>query len=334
VIAFGTHLIEKFGCTIDFIYKDGFNVSEVNDTLSEGDSPADITLSMSKTMQVFSVFYHNNKYDLLFALGDRYEMFAAVAAAAPFNIKIAHIHGGETTLGAIDNSFRHSITSFSTLHFVTTDIYKKRVTEILGNEDFIFNVGALSIDNLKNIAFYSVSEFKKEYGIDLSKPTVLITFHPETVAYEKNEQYIHEITRALWQMNDYQLIITMPNADTMGHIIRKHLEEFGENRPETWLVESFGVKGYLSAMKHCAFMLGNTSSGFVEAAWFPKIVINLGDRQKGRILTDNIIPTPIVTGNILASVIKAEEMKITTGCNIYGSGQTADRIVEILKNYY
>ncbi len=332
VIAFGTHLIEKFGRTVEFIYNDGFNVTEVSDTLCDGDSPADITMAMSKTMMAFSVFYDKNIYDLLFALGDRYEMFAAVAAAAPFNMKIAHIHGGETTLGAIDNAFRHSITSFSTLHFVTTELYRKRVAEILGNEDNIFNVGALSIDNLKNMEFYSVAEFKAKYGIDLSKPTILMTFHPETVAFEKNEQYIQEVIKALWQMTDYQLIITMPNADTMGKVIRKHLEELGKNRPETWLVESFGVKGYLSAMNHCSFMLGNTSSGFVEAAWFPKIVVSLGDRQEGRILTENIIPTEINSNKIMSSVMKAEEMKITTNCNIYGDGHTASRIVDILKN--
>jgi len=334
VIAFGTHLLEKYGRTIEFIYNDGFAVTEVENTMSEGDSPTHIVNAMSKTMKAFSLFFEKSNYHLLFALGDRYEMFAAVAASAPFNMKIAHIHGGETTLGAIDNAFRHSITSFSCLHFVTTEIYKKRVTEITGSEDNIYNVGALSIDNLMNMELYSIPDFKAEYGIDLSKPTILITIHPETVAFEKNEQYIQEIVGALKQLTDYQLVITMPNADTSGQIIRNYFQKFGENSPGTWLVESFGVKGYLSAMKHCSFMLGNTSSGFVEAAFFPKTVINLGDRQKGRILTDNIIPVQITTGNILNAVVKAEQMPVTVNCNIYGDGKAAEKITDIVKQKF
>ncbi len=132
VIAFGTHLLEKYGRTVEFIYRDGFTIAEVENTMSEGDSPTHIAQAMSKTMQAFSLFFEKSDYHLFFALGDRYEMFAAVAASAPFNLKIAHIHGGETTLGAIDNAFRHSITSFSCLHFVTTEIYKNRVAEITG----------------------------------------------------------------------------------------------------------------------------------------------------------------------------------------------------------
>lgn len=334
VIAFGTHVLEKYGRTVEFIYQDGFTVTEVENTMSEGDSPTHIAQAMSKTIQAFSLFFEKSDYHLLFALGDRYEMFAAVAASAPFNLKVAHIHGGETTLGAIDNAFRHSITSFSGLHFVTTEIYKKRVAEITGSEDNIYNVGALSIDNLMNMELYSVPDFKAKYGIDLSKPTILITVHPETVAFEKNEHYIKEITGALNQLRDYQLVITMPNADTSGQIIRNYLQKFREKSPGTWLVESFGVKGYLSAMKHCSFMLGNTSSGFVEAAFFPKTVINLGDRQKGRILTSNIIQTTITCSNIINAVIEAEQKPVTTDCNIYGDGKAAERITEIIKSEF
>lgn len=334
VIAFGTHLMKRFGNTVEFIYRDGFKVVEIPNTIFEGDSPESIAKSIAKTIHEFSGIFSIKRYDLLFALGDRYEMFAAVAASTPFNIPVAHIHGGETTLGAIDNAFRHSITSFSSFHFVSTEIYRKRVAEITGSSENIFNIGALSIDNLKNLRLYDIQEFKEIFNIDMTHPTILMTFQPETVDFEKNEFYIGEIIKALEQITGYQVIITMPNADTMGLMIRKKLEQFGKDRPQTWLVESFGTSGYLSAMKYCVFMLGNSSSGFVEAAFFPKKVINLGNRQKGRILTDNIIQTPIITKCILKAIYKAEQLNISTDCNIYGDGMAADKIIGVLKKNF
>jgi GDP/UDP-N,N'-diacetylbacillosamine 2-epimerase (hydrolysing) len=335
IIAFGTHLSERFGQTVDQIEADGFSVAYRVDTMAKGDASIDIGRAMGKTMQAMAKIFERRRFDLLFSLGDRYEMFAAVAATAPFNIPVAHLHGGETTLGAIDNSFRHSITTFSKLHFTSTEVYKNRVTEIIGTQEGVFNVGALSIDNLKSIRLLDKQAFHKKYGLDLNRPTVLFTFHPETIGYAKNEKYIREITSSLNQLsNKYQIIVTMPNADTMGLVVREKLNEFGRNKPGVWLVESLGTLGYLSTMKHCAFMLGNTSSGFVEAAYFPKIVINLGDRQKGRIQTKNIISVEIKKRKILEAAEVAEKMKLPTGCNIYGDGNAAERIVEIIKKEF
>ena len=331
IIAFGTHLSEKFGQTVNQIEADGFSVTHRVDTMTEGDTPLDISKAMGKTMQAMGEVFEKGNFDLLFALGDRYEMFAAVAAATPFNIPVAHLHGGETTLGAIDNAFRHSITTFSKFHFTSTDIYKNRVAEIIGTEEGVFNVGALSIDNLKGMKLLDKQAFKAAYEIDLNRPTILFTVHPETVDFSKNERYIVEITEALQKLKQYQIIITMPNADTMGLMIREKLKAFGANRPGTWLIESLGILGYLSAMKHCAFMLGNSSSGFVEAAFFPKKVINLGNRQKGRILTQNIVSAEIEKNKILEAVEIAEQMELPSDCNIYGDGKTAEKIVEIIK---
>lgn len=334
IIAFGTHFSEKFGKTVNQIETDGFSVAYVVDTMSEGDTPLDISKSMGKTMQAMGEVFEKGNFDLLFALGDRYEMFAAVAASSPFNIPVAHLHGGETTLGAIDNAFRHSITTFSKLHFTSTDAYKKRVAEIIGTEEGCFNVGALSIDNLKGVKLLEKQAFKETYEIDLNLPTILFTFHPETIDYSKNKWYINEITEALHKLIQYQIIITMPNADTMGLMIREKLEAFGTNRRGTYLIESFGTFAYLSAMKHCSFMMGNTSSGFVEASFFPKKVINLGNRQKGRILTQNIISAEIEKSKILEAVEIAEEMDLPSDCNIYGDGKSAEKIVEILKKIF
>jgi len=334
VIAFGTHLLERFGRTVDFIYKDNFRVAEVPDTMSQEDSPADIVHSMAATLEAFSGFFSRNHYQLLFALGDRYEMFSVVAATAPFNIPIAHIHGGETTLGAIDNAFRHSITCFSKYHFTSNEIYRNRVIEITGGSDHVYNVGALSIDNLEQLKLLAVSEFKERYDIDLSKPTILFTFHPETVNYERNKTYIVEILNALKKLNHYQILVTMPNADTMGIMIRNELIKAKTEIPNIITVETIGSIGYLSAMKHCSFMLGNTSSGFVEASYFSKPVINLGERQKGRIITPNIITVPITADAIIQTVKNVEKSDPINIKPIYGTGEAASRIIKIVKEEF
>ncbi len=334
VLAFGTHLMEKFGRTVDSIYQDGFKVVEIPGTMSEGDSPSDISNAMSGTIKAFSSCFEENTYDLIFALGDRYEMFAAVAASVPFIIPVAHIAGGETTLGAIDNRFRHSITSFSSIHFASTDVYRDRIREIKGVDRHTYNVGSLSIDNQKKLKLLDVHEFNGRFGINMSTPTILFTFHPETVNYKKNKGYIKEILNALEKLSAYQLLITMPNADTMGLMIREELESYAANRQSVFTVETLGALGYLSAMKHCCFMLGNTSSGFSEAAFFPKWVINLGDRQKGRIITPNILSTPIESEAILNSIQQIENTSVPENCNIYGDGNTADRIVTIIKSIF
>jgi GDP/UDP-N,N'-diacetylbacillosamine 2-epimerase (hydrolysing) len=332
VIAFGTHLSETFGKTVTFIEKDGFNVSHKLETVPADDSPKAIADSMGKTISLFSKVWSNEKYDLVFALGDRFEMFSAVSSSVPFNLKVAHIHGGETTKGAIDDVFRHSITVMSKLHFTVAEDYKNRVISLTANQENVYNVGSLSIDNLKNIQLYTTDEFFDKFNIDLNLPSVLITFHPETVSYERNQEHIAEFIEALKHLINYQLIITMPNADTMGNMIRNELHKFITKTDNAIGVESFGTIGYLTAMKNCRFMLGNTSSGFVEASFFPKPVINLGNRQQGRIITSNIFNCAIRSEEILNVVKKIEKLPAIEPIEVYGKGDTADKIVSILKS--
>jgi GDP/UDP-N,N'-diacetylbacillosamine 2-epimerase (hydrolysing) len=334
IIAFGTHISEKYGNTIDQIKIDGYNIAISIDTLPEGDTAQDIARTMGKTLTAFSKVWAEHSFDLVFALGDRYEMFAAVSAALPFNVKIAHIHGGETTLGAIDNAFRHSITSMAHLHFTAAEPYRKRVAEITKSEKNVFNVGALSIDNINQIPLLSIEEFKEKSKIDLELPSILITFHPETVGFEKNKVYVNELIAALKDLKEFQLIITMPNADTMGLYIREKLQHFIDNTPNAIGVENFGNKDYLTCMKHCKLMLGNTSSGFIEAAGFNKPVVNLGDRQKGRIITPNIFNTPINKTAILENINKAMRYNSHENIQIYGDGNAADKICNILKSIH
>jgi len=332
IIAFGTHLSQKFGYTVNEIKKAGFPVKFTFETAPKNDTPQDITQSIAETISIFSNFWNKHKYDLVFALGDRYEMFAAVSAGTPFNVRFAHLHAGETTLGSIDNTYRHSISLMSEILFVSTEAYKKRATEIKGNYKQIFNVGALSIDNLKKIRFLTIKEFQKKFGINLSKPSVLSTFHPETVHFKKNKEFIKTYLSALNELKkNYQLIITMPNADTSGLIVRKAIEDFSKKNKEVITVESFGMEGYLSCMKHCDFMIGNSSSGFVEATFFPKWVINVGHRQDGRIISSNIIQTEIDKTQILQAVNKVIKSPVPPKVNLYGNGHTAKKIIAILK---
>lgn len=331
IIAFGTHLSKNYGETINQITSDGFKISVKVDTIPNSDIPADISLAMGKAMMSFSEVWASHSFDLILALGDRYEMFAACASSISFGIKIAHIHGGETTKGAIDDIFRDSITLMSTYHFATTDQYKNRIIELTGNAENTFNVGALSIDNLASMTLLSIGDFKLRYNLDLSVPSILITFHPETVAFEKNEEYICELIAALRLISGYQFIITMPNADTMGNAIRTKLNEFIAECSQAYGIESFGTLGYLSCMKHCTMMLGNTSSGFVEASFFNKYVINIGERQTGRILTKNIRACNIRRNEIVSAVKDYDSSNFYENVNIYGNGNTAYQIISLLK---
>ncbi|WP_240699296.1 UDP-N-acetylglucosamine 2-epimerase [Spirosoma sordidisoli] len=331
ILAFGTHLSARHGHTVDQIVANGFSVKHRIDTLPAGDAPADISHAMGSVMQAFSALWPQENYDLVLCLGDRFEMFAAVASAVPFNLPVAHIHGGETTLGAIDNAFRHAITVMSTYHFATTDAYKARVIELTGSARNVYNVGALSIDNLRHLTLLTKAEFFEKFAIDLDQPSILITFHPETVSFEKNREHVAELIGALGQLSAYQLIITMPNTDTMGNYVREHLLAFIDRQPNAVGVESFGTIGYLSCMKYCRFMLGNTSSGFVEASFFPKYVINLGNRQEGRLITSHIINCAIEASQILEAVRTIENAGPPAPVDAYGNGTTAQQIVSILK---
>ena len=331
IIAFGTHLSAKFGYTVNRIREDGFDVAHEVDTMPPDDSPQGISIAMGKTILAFSSLWSKEKFDVVICLGDRYEMFAACSSAIPYNVKLAHLHGGEETLGAIDDCLRHSITHMSAIHFTAAEPYRRRVATLKGSDKNVFNTGSLSIDNLKHLNLLTHEEFRKQFNIDLSIPTILITFHPETVSFEKNGSYVNELIAALKELNAYQFVITMPNADTMGNLIRERLEQFIEESQNAIGVESFGVLGYLSCMKHCTLMLGNTSSGYIEASYFPKYVIDLGTRQNGRIVTENIRKCAIEKNTILDAVRGFSPKSLPSKIDIYGSGNASDYIVKILK---
>ena len=334
VIAFGTHLSPFHGETIKQIQNDGFDVKYKVESMLLTDSPEAIATAVGLTIIKFADFWNKYKseFDLVFCLGDRYEMFAAVTAGIPFNIPFAHLHGGETTLGAIDNIYRHAITLASRYHFVATDIYAKRVADIIDNKVNITTVGALSLDNLTSLEMLTITEFKAKWDIDLSLKTILCTFHPETVSYHSNETYAEELTQVINRLKaKYQVLITMPNADTAGNIIRNALNINFRIDSKVFLIENLGSKSYFTAMKYCSFLLGNTSSGIIEAASFGKYVINLGDRQKGRAAGNNVIHTEVNSSAIIDAVNEIEILQNPSNENIYWSGGATDKIIKAIK---
>lgn len=334
IIAFGTHVSRFYQRTVDMFYKDGFKVAYELESLVLGDSPEAISSAMGLTTIKFSSIWARENYDIIIVLGDRYEMFSAIAASVPFNIPVAHLHGGETTEGAFDDMFRHSITTMSKLHFVSTPGHAKRVEQILGKNNSIFHVGAPALDNLHDLQLLSKSEFLDIWNIDLNKPSVLVTYHPETIAGDKNMENIKELCKAMYLL-DKQFIITMPNNDTMGTAVREEILNFvGSNTEKYKVVEVLGAVGYYSCMSHCDFLLGNTSSGIVEAASFKKYVINLGDRQKGREAGTNVINVRAEADLIVNMANKIYNLPPFTDGNIYGNGNTCDKILTVMKKYY
>jgi len=335
IIAFGTHCSEKYGKTVKNITSDGFPVFAEIDNLLDDDSPLGISQSYAKTAHLFADFWNkNNTFDWVFCLGDRFEMAAAVNAGVPFNIRFAHIHGGETTLGAIDNVYRHQITLASQLHFASLPIFKNRIKEIIGSEDSSTSrvTGSLSLDNLATLDLLSKDEFNTKWNIDLDLPTILITIHPETVDFKSNELFAKESIEALSiLLEHYQLVITMPNADTAGSIFRNEFIKFGENYPEkVKLIENFGTQSYFTCMKFAKLLLGNTSSGIVEAASFNKYVINLGNRQKGRFSGSNVIHVSFNSEAIIKAV-KDINNKPYEGENPYFRGGATKVIIDAIK---
>jgi len=336
LIVFGTHLSSFHGYTIESIREDGFVIDCSIEHILSSDSKEAIATSMGLAFIKFASFWEKSKelYDLVFCLGDRYEMFAAVSAATPFGIRFAHFHGGETTLGAIDNEYRHSITLFSEFHFTSTDSYADRVAQILGHSRKIYSVGSLSLDDLNDIELMSTEELSSRFSFDITIPTILVTFHPETVAPEENERHARELMEALVTFNNYQILVTMPNADTHGNRMRRIYKEFATKNSSVILVESLGRLGYFSCLKHCAIVAGNSSSGIIEAASFGKYVVNVGNRQNGRAVSDNVINCANQRNEISASIEKGLSLGYYAGSNVYYKPSVAQQIIQVLKNEF
>ena len=331
IIAFGMHLQKQYGETIKEIERDNFGVIHKVKGMPKNDMPEDISKGYGKLIIEFSSYWKENKFDCVLALGDRFEMSAAVQAGIPFGVLFAHLHGGETTLGAIDNIYRHQITLASKMHFVASDVFRDKVIEIVGCSSNVFNVGALSIDGVNELILPDWDDVRYKFGIP-DKSFILVTLHPETIEVEKNELYSSITFETLAELcQPYQIIITMANADTMGKYYRdmafKLKKKFSDS---ITLVDNFGKENYFSAMKSSKFLLGNTSSGIIEAASFGKFVINLGKRQEGRLRNANVFDTNFNKDEIMDCVKKIEENMVYKGENKYFKNNTVENIIDKL----
>jgi GDP/UDP-N,N'-diacetylbacillosamine 2-epimerase (hydrolysing) len=332
IIAFGTHLSSKHGYTLDDIEKDGYDTIHKIISLIDDDSEKGIVVSYGRTVLEFSNFWENKYFDLVFCLGDRFEMNAAVQACIPFGIKLAHIHGGENTLGAIDNKYRHQITIASDIHFVSTTENLTKVKELTGHSKFIFNVGSLSLNDIKKFQPINKSFFYDNFKIQ-NKPFALVTFHPETVSVKDNYSYAAEMSKALIAVSDkLNLVITMPNADTLGSVYREEIYKLKNKIPNSvLLIENFGKINYFNAMYYSSILIGNTSSGIIEAASFGKYVVNVGDRQKGRSQSKNILNVQFNHKDLILKVNEALILGDFEGDNVYFKQNVVNNFIGILK---
>ncbi|OFW08752.1 MAG: UDP-N-acetyl-D-glucosamine 2-epimerase, UDP-hydrolysing [Acidobacteria bacterium RIFCSPLOWO2_02_FULL_67_36] len=326
----GMHLCPEFGWSVREIEADGFTVAERVQMLLSSDDPEAVSKSIGLGVIGYAQAFARLQPDLLMVLGDRFEMFAAALAALPFRIPVAHIHGGELTAGAIDDALRHSMTKLSHLHFVATDDAARRVAQ-LGEESWRITIcGAPGLDNVKTIPLMTPDEIAAQFGVRVDRPFLLCTFHPVTLEFDRTEWQVGELLAALDSIGA-PVVFTQPNADTGGRLVRRLIDEFLATHPLASFVGNFGTRGYFSIMSRAAAMVGNSSSGLIEAPTFALPVVNIGTRQAGRVRAKNVIDVGYYKDEITAGIVRAvaPEFRATLEGlrNPYGDGRAADIVV-------
>ena len=333
----GSHLSQKYGNTVRHIEEDGFRISERLDFLDSSDTPTGIAKSMGSALVLAAEAFQRDKPDLLVVLGDRFEVMAICQAAMLGCIPIAHIHGGETTEGLIDEAVRHSITKMSHLHFTATDAYRNRVIQLGEIPQKVFNVGAPGIDSIKSLKLIDRNALTGSLGFDVTGPFIVVTYHPVTLNKDGALIALENLLSVLATYPDLNFIITYPNADTHNQGLITALEAFKkEHCDQVLLVRSLGQLRYLSLLKHCEAVIGNSSSGLIEAPTFLKPTVNIGNRQGGRICGGTVINSDEDVPSITKALIKALSKDFREKClsehNPYGSGGSSERILDIIKS--
>lgn len=335
ILVSGAHLSAEFGHTVDVIEADGFTVHERVDVLLSSDAPDAIAESIGRGVAGFGSIFKRSRPDILLVLGDRYEMYAAAMAALPFALPVAHIHGGELSLGAIDDAIRHAMTKLSHLHFVSAQDHARRVIQ-LGESPWRVTVsGAPGLDNLHATTCLTRDELNEKYSLHLDdRPYLLITFHPVTLEQQQIAWHLDELLTALDETG-LALIFTSPNADTGGRYVRERITQYVDKRASAAFLINVGTQGYFSLMSEAAAMVGNSSSGIIEAASFALPVVNIGTRQQGRLRGSNVIDVGHDREEILAGLSTARNATFRENIrgipNPYGSGDAAGRIVSVLR---
>lgn len=337
IVATGAHLSPEFGLTYQEIENDGFIIDKKIEILLSADTPSSVSKSMGVAIIGFADYFENLNPDMLLVLGDRYETLAVVIAAMNQRIPIAHLYGGETTIGAVDESIRHAITKLSHLHFTSTDEYRNRVIQLGENPEHVYNVGAIGIENIKKGELLTREDIVSELGITLSKPYVLVTYHPVTLEEDSALKQTKALLEACKDYEELNFVFTKANADTEGRIINHLIDEYVNSCNNIVSFTSLGSLKYLSALKYSVAVMGNSSSGLIEAPTFGLPTINIGDRQKGRLQASSVINCEATQESIKhalrVALSKAFMKKASKAINPYEKANTSDRVVEVIKEY-
>jgi len=334
-IIFGAHLLDGMELFLKQIEEDCYGIVHKVGSFQKTNSSKEVVKTYAEVVKTFSSFWELNKYDCLISLGDRFEMSAAIQSAIPFHIPIAHIHGGETTLGSIDNIYRHQITIASQLHFTSTENYRLRVTQIKGSDNNVYNVGSLSLSELKDNSSKLWESIASKYNIP-KEPFIIITIHPETNIQSNFRVELEELSKVLKDLvKRYHLIITGTNSDQNHKSILDFFEGFYKLYPnQITIINSLGRENYFSALHNCSFVMGNSSSGIIEAASFGKFVIDLGNRQNGRLKSNNTFTIPFESKSIIEKINTLERKGLEyKGDNIYFKESVSENITMRLKNF-
>ena len=333
----GTHLLEGQGMTIDEILNDGFKPDRCIDIDLVDDSPEGICRSMGTAVSEYGKFFAEYKPDIAVILGDRFEAFCCASAARICRIPIAHIHGGEITQGAVDEAFRHSITKMAHIHFPCCEEYRRRIIHMGEQPESVYNVGALGVENIKKLKFMERDELEESIGFKLDKPFFLVTFHPVTLEDNSFEKQFAQLLSALEFYPGHKVIFTGANTDTGGSSINQMQQHYKRSHPDQcFVVPSLGSVRYLSAMRLCDAVIGNSSSGIFEAPALKIPSINIGDRQKGRIRPESVVDCNPLKKSILDALNMIYSISFRAGLEnmelIFEKPSTAEKIKEILKN--
>lgn len=338
LIVSGMHLSPEFGMTYKEIEEDGFQINAKVEMLLSSDSPAGISKSIGLGVIGFADEFQRADLDMLILLGDRYEALSAAISAMVMRIPIAHLHGGELTEGAIDEGIRHSITKMSYLHFTSTEEYRRRVIQLGENPERVFCVGAIGVENIKKINLMTKEELERSIHFEIDENTVIVTYHPVTLENNTVEEQFLNLLKVLDRKPKIRMIFTKANADTNGRIVNELIDKYAaQNSERACAFMSLGQKRYLSALKYCRIVIGNSSSGIIEAPSFGKPIINIGDRQKGRICADSVINCGYTQQEIqqaMETALTEEFENKARNCrNPYEKENTAANIISVIKDY-
>lgn len=335
IVATGAHLSPEFGLTYQFIESDGFQINDKVEMLLSSDTPTGIVKSMGLAQIGFADIFNNLKPDAIIILGDRYEMLSVASAAAIFTIPIIHLHGGEITEGAYDDAIRHAISKLSAVHFTSTEEYRQRLIQMGEQPTHVYNVGAIGLDNIIDLSLMSSEELENSLGIVFKRYNYQVTFHPETLSDISSEEQFDILLQAIRQQKDSYFIFTKANADTNGRVINQMIDKFvAENNAISSAYSSLGSLRFLSTVKICDAIVGNSSSGIIEAPSLGTATINIGDRQRGRIQASSVVNCKVDLKEILESFQKITDSTFKKSLkrvqNPYGQGGTSDKIVQVI----